>query len=61
MTRGGPADATTTLVYGIYTQSFAFGNSNYGLSSAMAVVLLLIVIAVTAIQFGVLERRVFYR
>ncbi len=61
LTRGGPADATTTLVYGIYTQSFAFGNSNYGLSSAMAVVLLLIVIAVTAIQFGVLERRVFYR
>jgi ABC-type sugar transport system permease subunit len=31
------------------------------LASAMALVLFVIVIAVTAIQFGVLERRVFYR
>jgi ABC-type sugar transport system permease subunit len=31
------------------------------LASAMALVLFFIVIAVTAIQFGVLERRVFYR
>jgi sn-glycerol 3-phosphate transport system permease protein len=61
LTRGGPANATTTLVYAIYYNSFAFGNSNFGLSSAMAVVLLLIVIAVTAVQFGLLERRVFYR
>ena len=61
LTRGGPANATTTLVYAIYTNAFAFGNSNFGLSSAMAIVLFLIVIAVTAVQFGVLERRVFYR
>jgi sn-glycerol 3-phosphate transport system permease protein len=61
LTRGGPANATTTLVYAIYYNSFAFGNSNFGLSSAMAVVLLLIVVAVTALQFGLLERRVFYR
>jgi sn-glycerol 3-phosphate transport system permease protein len=61
LTRGGPAGATTTLVYAIYYNSFAFGNSNFGLSSAMAVVLFAIVIAITAAQFGVLERRVFYR
>ena len=61
LTRGGPANATTTLVYAIYYNSFAFGNSNFGLSSAMAVVLFAIVIAITAVQFGLLERRVFYR
>ena len=61
LTRGGPAGATTTLVYAIYVNAFAFGNSNFGLASAQAVVLFFIVLAVTAVQFGVLERRVFYR
>jgi sn-glycerol 3-phosphate transport system permease protein len=61
LTRGGPAGATTTLVYSIYVNAFAFGNSNFGLASAQAMVLFFIVLAVTAVQFGVLERRVFYR
>lgn len=61
LTRGGPAGATTTLVYSIYVNAFAFGSSNFGLASAQALVLFLIVLAVTAFQFGVLERRVFYR
>jgi sn-glycerol 3-phosphate transport system permease protein len=61
LTRGGPAGATTTLVYSVYLNAFAFGSTNYGLASAMALVLFFIVLAVTAIQFGVLERRVFYR
>jgi sn-glycerol 3-phosphate transport system permease protein len=61
LTRGGPAGATTTLVYAIYVNAFAFGNSNFGLASAQAIVLFFIVLAITAVQFGVLERRVFYR
>jgi len=61
LTRGGPSNSTTTLVYSIYTNAFAFGSSNFGLASAEAVVLLAIVGAVTAVQFGVLERRVFYK
>ena len=61
LTRGGPAGATTTLVYSLYLNAFAFGNSNFGLASAMALVLFAIVVAITALQFGVLERRVFYR
>jgi len=48
-------------VYAIYSNSFAFVNSNFGLSSAMAALLFLIVVAITALQFGLLERRVFYR
>jgi len=61
LTRGGPAGATTTLVYSLYLNAFAFGSTNYGLASAQALVLFLIVVAVTALQFGFLERRVFYR
>lgn len=61
LTRGGPAGATTTLVYAVYVNAFAFGNSNFGLASAQALLLFLLVLAVTAVQFGVLERRVFYR
>ena len=61
LTRGGPAGATTTLVYSVYVNAFAFGNSNFGLASAQAMVLFVVVLAVTTVQFGVLERRVFYR
>lgn len=61
LTVGGPEGRTTTLVYSIYEQAFANNNSNYGYASAQAMVLLLIVLVITALQFGVLERRVFYR
>ncbi len=61
LTRGGPSNSTTTLVYSIYSKAFAFGSSDFGFASAEAVVLLLIVLVITTIQFGILERRVFYR
>jgi len=61
LTRGGPTGHTTTLVYWIYHTAFENGASDYGEGSAQAVVLLLVVILITAIQFGVLERRVIYR
>ena len=61
LTRGGPTGHTTTLVYWIYHTAFANGASDYGTGSAQAIVLLAVVIAVTAVQFGVLERKVFYR
>ena len=61
LTVGGPEGRTTTLVYSIYEQAFANNNSNYGYASAQAMVLLLVVLVITALQFGVLERKVFYR
>jgi sn-glycerol 3-phosphate transport system permease protein len=61
LTKGGPDNATTTLVYSIYEKAFAFGSSDFGMASAQAVVLLVIMLAATAVQFGVLERRVHYR
>jgi sn-glycerol 3-phosphate transport system permease protein len=61
LTVGGPEGRTTTLVYSIYEKAFANNNSNYGYASAQAMVLLLVVLVITALQFGVLERKVFYR
>ena len=61
LTKGGPQDSTTTLVYSIYEQAFANNNSNFGYASAQAVVLLIIVVVVSVVQFGILERKVFYR
>lgn len=61
LTKGGPDQATTTLVYSIYEKAFAFGSSDFGAASAQAVVLLVIMLGCTAVQFGVLERRVHYR
>jgi len=60
LTQGGPVKGTTTLVYSIYMQAFANNNANYGYASAQAMVLCLIVIIISAIQFGVMQRRVHY-
>lgn len=61
LTKGGPDRATTTLVYSIYTEGFAYGSSDFGAASAQAIVLLGIVLICTIVQFRVLERRVHYR
>jgi sn-glycerol 3-phosphate transport system permease protein len=58
MTRGGPNDSTNVIVYLIY-RAFYF-NGQYGLAAAMSMVLFVIMLALTLIQFGVLERRVHY-
>ncbi len=60
LTRGGPDGSTRTLVYSIYELAFANGSSDFGLASAQALVLFVVVLACTAVQFGVLERKVFY-
>jgi sn-glycerol 3-phosphate transport system permease protein len=61
LTKGGPDRATTTLVYSIYTEAFAYGSADFGAASAQAIVLLVIVLCCTAVQFRLLERRVHYR
>lgn len=58
MTGGGPAKATETLVYKVYLDGL-LGN-NLGSSAAQSVILMAIVIALTAIQFRYVERRVTY-
>jgi multiple sugar transport system permease protein len=58
-TQGGPLNATTVLVYYIYNQ--AFTNFDFGYASAIAYVLFIVIVVVTAIQFRVSRRFTFYR
>ena len=58
MTRGGPNYATTTVVYRIYETAFEF--LKLGRASAMALILALIIIGVSIVQFKVLGTEVEY-
>ena len=58
VTSGGPARATETLVYKVYRDGFV--GLDLGGSSAQSVILMLIVIMLTVIQFRYIERRVEY-
>jgi sn-glycerol 3-phosphate transport system permease protein len=58
VTGGGPSGATTTLVYKVYADGRLGGD--LGGSAAQSVILMIIVIALTAIQFRYVERRVQY-
>jgi sn-glycerol 3-phosphate transport system permease protein len=58
LTQGGPAKATETLIYKVYVDGVE--NLNLGASAAQSVILMLIVIAVTAVQFRFIERKVHY-
>ena len=58
VTGGGPAKATETLVYKVY-QDGKLG-ADLGGSAAQSVVLMVIVVALTAIQFRYIDRRVNY-
>ncbi len=58
LTGGGPAKATETLIYKVYTDGVI--NLDLGGSSAQSVILLFFVITLTAIQFRYIERKVHY-
>jgi len=58
MTGGGPSKATETLVYKVYHDGKLGGD--LGGSAAQSVILMIIVIGLTAIQFRYIERKVTY-
>ena len=58
LTNGGPAKATETLIYKVYQDGVE--NLNLGSSSAQSVILMIIVVALTAIQFRAVEKKVHY-
>jgi sn-glycerol 3-phosphate transport system permease protein len=58
MTRGGPGNATQTLVYKVYVDGLLGGN--LGSSAAQSVILMIIVVLLTAVQFRFVERKVTY-
>ena len=57
MTQGGPASSTNVIVYEIYQE--AFMNSRFGLACAESIVLFLILMLLTVVQFR-LEKKVTY-
>lgn len=59
LTRGGPGDSTRTVVMVIYES--AFQQLSFGKASAVGVVLFLVILAVTAVQFRLSRRFVFYQ
>ena len=58
MTNGGPVGSTTVAGYEIFKTFFQRGD--YGHGSAMAFVLVAIIVLFTLFQFRVVERRVHY-
>ncbi|KYD29261.1 sugar ABC transporter permease [Geobacillus sp. FSL W8-0032] len=59
LTKGGPVDATNVFVYAIYREAFV--NYQFGFASAQAIVLFVIIAAITFLQFRFAERKVHYQ
>jgi len=58
ITQGGPANATSILVYKVYNDGFV--GLDLGGSAAQSVILMFLVVAMTIVQFRYIERRVEY-
>jgi len=59
MTRGGPDNATTLLLYYVYQAGFLFWDTTY--AAALTAVLLALLAALAFLQYSFLERRIHYR
>ena len=59
MTKGGPDNASSLILYYIYETAFSFWDTGY--AAALTVVLLVILALLALLQFGFLERRIHYR
>ncbi len=59
LTRGGPGDSTRTAVMMIYESGFQ--ELQFGRASAIGIVLTLMILGVTALQFRLSRRYVFYQ
>ena len=58
MTHGGPGTSTTNLIYKVYQDGFE--GMDLGSSSAQSVLLMIIVVLVSLVQFKYLEKKVHY-
>ena len=58
LTKGGPGQSTEILVFKVYNDGFR--GQDLGGSSAQSVILMIVVIALTFVQFRFIERRVHY-
>jgi sn-glycerol 3-phosphate transport system permease protein len=58
LTQGGPGEATNVIVYAIYRD--AFFNFRFGTAAARSVILFIIVLCITLVQFSMEKRSVHY-
>ncbi len=58
LTKGGPGNATTTVVLDMYQQ--AFQNLRFGYASSISVILFIMVLIATFLQFRISRKWVFY-
>ncbi len=59
MTKGGPGKATNVMVFSIYQDAFV--NNRFGVASAQSIILFLMMLTVTLIQFSYEKKKVFYK
>lgn len=59
LTQGGPVNETNLLVYSIYREAFV--NYRFGSASAQAIVLFILILFMTLLQFKLGERKVHYQ
>ena len=59
LTRGGPDNATTLLLYHLYEVGFSFWDTAY--ASAITVVLVVVLAGIALFQFFVLDKKVHYK
>ncbi|GAA3989838.1 sugar ABC transporter permease [Comamonas faecalis] len=59
LTRGGPDNATTLLLYHLYEVGFKFWDTGY--AAAVTVVLVVVLASVALLQFFVLDKKVHYQ
>ncbi|CAM3368123.1 MULTISPECIES: sugar ABC transporter permease [Brevibacillus] len=58
MTKGGPDNASNLLLYYIYETAFSFWDQ--GMASALTIVMVVLLLAVAAIQFFSLDKKIHY-
>jgi sn-glycerol 3-phosphate transport system permease protein len=58
MTKGGPGNSSNMLLFYVYQK--AFDQSNTGMASAITVVLVVILLVITCVQFFTQDKRIFY-
>jgi len=59
MTKGGPGSSTTTVTISMYQKGFQ--DLQFGYGSAIAIVLLAVILVITGLQFLAARKLVFYR
>ncbi|MGE7225467.1 carbohydrate ABC transporter permease [Paenibacillus sp. PDC88] len=59
MTKGGPNNASNLLLYHIYETAFGFWDQ--GMASALTVIMIVVLLALAAMQFFGLDKKIHYR